>query len=267
MDEKDAKASQAVLSYERAVSPHTLNQYRLGYVLSTSLVFSAFASLIHGLHGEASFYPLFPIVLIISTRTIYRIWRTAREAETVISAHVKVMVLLWIAGVLVGGLATWSMMTSVDGHVLGRNRNMCAGHLRELNLALMIYANDHDRKMPASLSELLSYRSADWTITSFSCPGVLGGYPVKPVEETLLAQIVSGNTDYVYRGAGLELDSHDESVLMHDRLLNHSGDGEREGINVLFLNGRIEWLPLNEAKKVIAELDAGHNPPRAGMGG
>ena len=33
-------------------------------------------------------------------------------------------------------------------------------------------------------------------------------------------------------------------------------------MNVLFADGRVEWIDEPQAKHLLAELSAGHNPPR-----
>jgi prepilin-type processing-associated H-X9-DG protein len=47
-------------------------------------------------------------------------------------------------------------------------------------------------------------------------------------------------------------------VVAHDRLVNH----EREGVNVLFADGRVEWMSRDLSPGFLAELEAGFNPPR-----
>jgi prepilin-type processing-associated H-X9-DG protein len=47
-------------------------------------------------------------------------------------------------------------------------------------------------------------------------------------------------------------------VLAYEPLTDHIGDG----MNVLFGDGHVEWVPKLKASHMTAELNAGHNPPR-----
>jgi prepilin-type processing-associated H-X9-DG protein len=48
-----------------------------------------------------------------------------------------------------------------------------------------------------------------------------------------------------------------EAVLAYEPLANHGNGG-----NVLYADGRVAWEDAARLTKLIAELNAGHNPPR-----
>ena len=50
-------------------------------------------------------------------------------------------------------------------------------------------------------------------------------------------------------------------VLAYEPPANHAGHGA-DGMNVLYGDGHVDWVPEPEAARVIAELQAGFNPPR-----
>jgi prepilin-type processing-associated H-X9-DG protein len=45
---------------------------------------------------------------------------------------------------------------------------------------------------------------------------------------------------------------------MYEPPCNH----DHGGMNVLYADGHVDFIPMPTAKKIIAELHAGHNPPR-----
>ena len=67
---------------------------------------------------------------------------------------------------------------------------------------------------------------------------------------------------YIYAAPTMRFSRFDsspraEGIVAYESLINHG-----DGINVLFGDGHVEWLNLNEAKHLVAELQAGRNPPR-----
>jgi prepilin-type processing-associated H-X9-DG protein len=64
---------------------------------------------------------------------------------------------------------------------------------------------------------------------------------------------------YVYAAQGLSVQCPAEAVLAYDRPESHGG----HGINVLYADGQVDFTPKAQAEKLIAELQSGHNPPRA----
>jgi prepilin-type processing-associated H-X9-DG protein len=50
-----------------------------------------------------------------------------------------------------------------------------------------------------------------------------------------------------------------DHVLAYEHLPNHS----HGGMNVLYGDGNVRWVDAADAERLVAELSAGHNPPRA----
>ena len=66
-----------------------------------------------------------------------------------------------------------------------------------------------------------------------------------------------GHVSYIYLGRGMTREPPPSAVILYERLENHE-----EGINVYFGDGHTEFILKEQAEKMLAELRAGHNPPR-----
>ena len=103
-------------------------------------------------------------------------------------------------------------------------RIICANNLKEVSLALYIYAKDHNGRFPPTLKILYDQEYlADKEL--MDCPATKRiGTPEDP--------------DYLYT-AGLSVDDPSLYVLMEDKPGNHP-DGGR---NVLYVNSEVVWKP------------------------
>jgi prepilin-type processing-associated H-X9-DG protein len=137
-------------------------------------------------------------------------------------------------------------------------RIKCASNLKQIGLSLQIYAGEHSGQYPASFQELLP--AADITTEVFVCPLSTDTRAFGPTTlETLQVFGEPGHNSYVYAGAGLTSATITPShVLAYENLSNHGGDG----MNVVYGDGSVEWVPKKQAAAVVAELQAGFNPPR-----
>jgi prepilin-type processing-associated H-X9-DG protein len=97
----------------------------------------------------------------------------------------------------------------------GKDR-ICMNNLKQLGLAIAIYANDHKDALPGSLEVLAGRYVTDQAI--LKCP-------------------VSG-TPYVYVGKGLKLDAKPTSIIAYDDTPVHSGSR-----HALFVDGHVGTLP------------------------
>ena len=106
------------------------------------------------------------------------------------------------------------------------NRRMeriaCANNLRQIGLALYIYAKEHEGVFPPSLKVLYDEQYlADKRL--MDCPASREtGSPDSP--------------DYIYT-AGLSVRSSSLEPLVRDKAKNHA----RKGTNVLYVNGEVGW--------------------------
>ena len=123
-----------------------------------------------------------------------------------------------------------------------------------------MYAVAHGGRYPDDFAAL--YLSEDLTSEVFICASSQGERAVGDTPEAtakLLSQPL--HMTYVYAGKGLTapVARPGETILAYERLENHN----RDGMNVLYADGHVEFQPKAAAEHFVAELAAGHNPPPA----
>jgi hypothetical protein len=131
--------------------------------------------------------------------------------------------------------------------------------LRRIGGCLIMHANEYRDSLPADLGKLVGF-VFDMSAADFVSP--LSG---KSVREELLRkdatqapQWVNEHSDYVYLGSGAQKRSKlpDRFVLVHER------EGlNPEGIHIYRADMTVQFLKGEDAKKFLAEIRAGHNPP------
>jgi hypothetical protein len=107
----------------------------------------------------------------------------------------------------------------------------CTSNVRGIGQMLVMYQNQNNR-LPNSLDDL----------------------PDLPAK---MRQCPAGEKPYIYLGRGMG-NPKDNVVILYEDLTNH---GQR-GMNVLYGDMQVEFVDMAKAKKITAELQAGHNPPR-----
>jgi prepilin-type processing-associated H-X9-DG protein len=145
-----------------------------------------------------------------------------------------------------------------------RNRVACAANLRQIGVAMKLYANDNRGVYPPSPAEILA--TQDITSECFVCPSTNHKpAPLPPTSKANPNQVAPFNLvagkdlSYVYLGKGMDSAAGANVVLAYEPLANHN----EAGMNVLFGDGRVEFIIAPVAKQAIAELNAGQNPPPA----
>lgn len=134
---------------------------------------------------------------------------------------------LLLVGVMVVLVAGMLLPTHCGSGGKARRIN-CAGNLKQIGLALIIYAGDDpdDGYFPDGISFQRLHEGRYLTDGKvYSCP------------EAIALDTLAGQSNYVYRGAGLK-DTHANStkvILAHDRLGNHEG-----WVNCLYLDGHVK---------------------------
>lgn len=114
------------------------------------------------------------------------------------------------------------MQPFVRGSRRENEKVLCANNLRELGLALYIYARENEGKFPSTLKTL--YGEEFLSDEEFlRCPAVRG-------------REASGASDYIYT-AGMTVMSPSVTPLVMDRAKNH----EKWGKNILYVNGSVAW--------------------------
>jgi prepilin-type processing-associated H-X9-DG protein len=136
-------------------------------------------------------------------------------------------------------------------------RAICAGNLHRIGEAAQRYAADHGWHYPDDIDGLLTQGV---TPADFVCPKSADSPAAPgPMAQATAANVKSlGHCSYIYLGKGwMTKDATADKVLAYEPLKNHGG----QGMNVLYGDGHVDWVAANEARAVLAELNAGHNPP------
>lgn len=119
-------------------------------------------------------------------------------------------------------------------------RTVCAANMRGMGQGLYIHAMDHDSRFPKKLGELIEANLL--TPRQFTCPSTTAVPHEHPTEKQL-------TECYVYI-PGQTTESNPTNVVIYERFDNH----QKEGVNVLFQDGHVEFIKdIERVKKLIKE--------------
>ncbi|HEY7086674.1 MAG TPA: H-X9-DG-CTERM domain-containing protein [Tepidisphaeraceae bacterium] len=173
---------------------------------------------------------------------------------------VELLIIIGIIALLVGIL-----LPAVTDRPRGYQTRvtLCASNLRQIAQQLYVYGNANGA-FPDALQTMIRDPGNRLRAFIFVCPTS----PQTASPATSAAKLAKDFDDdpaaylsYVYLGAALPFPPPAKAVLAYEPLANHRG----MGMNVLFADGHVEYLAKPQADKLIAELNSGHNPPRAEM--
>ena len=127
--------------------------------------------------------------------------------------------------------------------------------MREIGLAALTYASDHDGRLPPTLGETLPYIGG--TPTRRAGRYLLPHEDARALADRLTVSEVDRHTAYVYLAGGIELKklsdaAANETAMFYTRLqspLHHPKDGEV--VVILWLDGHGEIAPVQSAKTII----------------
>ena len=129
------------------------------------------------------------------------------------------------------------------------NRVKCMNNLRQLGQAMMIYANVNSAQFPDTLDKLLPYVSSDALVCP-SCDHTPAPGQTPQIQAANLYK--GGHVSYVYAGAGYGTNTTGvnpaTTPVMYEPLTDHA-----EGINVLYLDGSVSFLPKGAAQAMLAQ--------------
>lgn len=147
---------------------------------------------------------------------------------------------------------------------LGRPRESaqrvkCASNLRQIGQSVQAYASDHRGWLPPSLDLLLlgDYLTPGVVI----CPSSDDERAEGPTTQAVAAAVrtVPKHCSYVYLGGG---HTHQTATSAFVLAYEHRHNHDDRGMNFLYGDGTVRWLDKPQADRVLAELQAGRNPPR-----
>lgn len=147
---------------------------------------------------------------------------------------------------LLVGLVPWGAFVVLLSLVLAMSRGiersqrvMCQAHLRQIGQGIALYIRDH-RAYPSSLTPLVTDPIYDINVACFTCPRTHYETPPGASPEAIAADLFDkGLSTYIYIGAGLPLDAPADTVVAYEKSIKH----HKDGINVLFADGHVEFLP------------------------
>ena len=137
------------------------------------------------------------------------------------------------------------------------NQIRCSYNLRQLGLAMLSYAGENGHAFPDSLPTLLLSQALDpklFLCFSSQDSEASGSGPA----EQAAALLNSGHCSYIYVGAGLTDACNPNSVVAFEDPAHH----RMRGGNVLYADGHVSFETLSDVVQIVAELEAGRNPPR-----
>jgi hypothetical protein len=132
--------------------------------------------------------------------------------------------------------------------------NRCQRNLQTLYLLLLMYSKEHGR-FPDSLNALLQTSNTVISESDLACP-VAQAIPSQDATTK-----PARNSAYIYCGSGLTGDLSPDFIMVYEPAANHGW----RGVRFLYADGGINSLNPAKAERVIAEIESGHNPPRAEM--
>jgi len=155
--------------------------------------------------------------------------------------------LVWGVGIVVVGVMAISvLLPSLCGSSETANRVKCANNLRQIGLAITLYAHENGELYPPSLAMLLA--SEDLTPNAMVCPSTNDEQSRAADTTGIVVDLEAAETNapghkdclsYVYAAHGLTTNTMSgTAVVAYEPLDNHGGDGT----NVLFGDGHVEWI-------------------------
>ena len=132
-------------------------------------------------------------------------------------------------------------------------RTSCASNLRQIGIALHLYASDYNELFPstgaagsANLDPLFTNYIDTYKV--LLCPSD------KDAAEATASPITAANSSYAYRPGGDEMESstapiacdHEVSSGDLDTPVTYEPNHGRDGVNVLFVGGHVKWVAATE---------------------
>ena len=131
------------------------------------------------------------------------------------------------------------------------NRIQCALNLRQVAMAVAMYANNHVGRFPDDLESIMA--EGGLSPDAFVCPnsGDTPAPDMPTTQATAAGLRQPGHCSYIYLGKGLtDRTVTPDMVLAYEPLTNHGGTG----MNVLFGDFHVEWLAAADAQTILRQV-------------
>jgi prepilin-type processing-associated H-X9-DG protein len=168
-----------------------------------------------------------------------------------------------ISGIVLGGLGILilPLMIAILLPSLNRaretaNRVKCGNNMRQIGLALKLYANENRGQFPPNLELLL--KTQDITADVFVCPSCNDTTAPGADVQTQAANLSKGgHLSYVYISGFTDI-AGAETILLYEPITNHAGDGG----NFLFGDAHVEFHARQSHAQIVNSVSKGVNPPK-----
>jgi hypothetical protein len=160
----------------------------------------------------------------------------------------RMALLIAIVGTVVTYLLYLAIAPSVHRSREAVRRVTCSSNLTQIGAALQVYANSNGGRFPDGLDSLVQggLLPPELLVCPSSTNTAASGQT--PAEQA--ANLVKGNhLSYVYLGKGLTFAAA-KQVLAYESLAHH----DNEGINVLYTDGTVQFLPRAAALVAVPQL-------------
>jgi prepilin-type processing-associated H-X9-DG protein len=160
---------------------------------------------------------------------------------------------LWLSGFILFLLLASILLPPVNGsHDAPRVKS--ANNLKQIGLALQMYANDNGGRYPDTLGVLLE--TEDITPAVFVSPGSKDTPADGPTTQALLADLTAGgHLSYIYLVRGLTTQPSDDVILAYENPAIWP-----TGANILFGDGHVEFDDPKFVRQMTDKAAAGVFP-------
>lgn len=125
------------------------------------------------------------------------------------------------------------------------NRVKSANNLKQIGLAMQLYANENKGKYPKNMGEL--FLTEDITLGVFVNPDTMTRAPLDKNRDDQ-ALWVSKDSDYEYLGAGKTSRTPADVIIAHEKIRPNVF-----GMNVLFADGHVDFLNVGNLQQMLAK--------------